>query len=282
MSKNLDISPEWAAAGQTHLSPSSLTITPAMYNFKYLYLKERRREIVVGERAALGTSVHNAAQNIVCKGADIEGEITQAQLDYDFHDANEDQVLRDKLRECIDPMVRNAVDLLLEAGFAGAVPEEKISTRLADVNIPVIGFVDLLVPGTMFVEMKTKGPRKTKLLKSGEQGWSKASLPKSVEYNHLIQCAIYQHALQVTPAVMYIAEHEAVLYTPFNCDDLKADRLADALEDARQRALIRQNLLKVSNDPKVLAKIIDPDWKHMYQWKMQPEILREARELWKQ
>ena len=66
----------------------------------------------------------------------------------------------------------------------------------------------------------------------------------------------------------------------FNCDELKADNLAKCLEEMRQKALVRQNLLKFSDDPKVLASIVDPDWDHAYQWKLDDEYLQKARKLW--
>ena len=277
------IGKEWQAIDLDHLSASQLLQTTASWIFKYLALsKQERREMGVGERAAIGSSVHTAVQAVLCHGQDMNESIDAAITAFDFHDADEDRVLRDKLRTCIPAMIENGVEILAEANFAGSVDEERILLWLDGVNVPLLGFVDLVQPETMFCEMKTKAPRKTKVLKSGEQGWSKASLPKKPEHNHLCQAAIYQKALNVTPSICYIAEHDCQMFTPFNCDELKADSIADALEDIRQKALIRQNLLRVSNDPKVLASITDPDWKHAFQWRMEPEFLRKAKELWNQ
>ena len=50
----------------------------------------------------------------------------------------------------------------------------------------------------------------------------------------------------------------------------------------RQRAILRQNLLNISTDPKALASIIDPDWRHLYQWKIKDEFLNRAKALWQQ
>ena len=276
------ITEEWQNAGLTHLSASQLLRTHAKWVFDYVYLdSSERRKMGVGERAAIGTSVHNAVQSVLCNGNDIDDSIRQAEVDFDFHPADQDRVLRDKFRTCIPDMVNNGINLLGEA-FTGSVEEQRIELWLDGVGVPIIGFVDLMQTGTMFCEMKTKAPRKTKLLKSGEQGWSKATLPKKPEHNHLCQAAIYQKALGITPSVAYIAEHDAVLFTPFNCEALSGESMAACLEDMRQKALIRQNLLRVSNDPKVLASITDPDWQHAYQWKMEPEFYRKAKELWQQ
>lgn len=277
-----EISEVWKTAGLDHLSASQLLRTPAKWIFDYLHLSsEERRAVGVGERAAIGTSVHNAVQAIVCHGADIDEAIKAAQIAFDFHDADEDDAARVKFRECIPAMVQNGVDVCVENGFVGALDEERIECWFTDIHVPILGFVDLLMPGSMFCEMKTKAPRKTKLLKDGTQGWSKATLPKKPEFAHICQSAIYWHALRVTPSIMYIAEHDAVLFTAYNCEELQSDGIEYALEEMRQKALIRQNLLRVSTDAKVLASITDPDWSHMYQWKMKDEWLERAKTLWK-
>lgn len=276
-----EIGKEWRDADLTHLSVSQLNRTPAYWIYAYLYLRDDRKNIIVGENAAVGTAVHDGLQAICCHGFAIEDQTLAAQVTFDFHDANQDQAKREKYRDCIPDMIRNGVDILTEYGFVGAVDEERIETWLDGVNVPLIGFVDMLVPDTMFCEIKTKAPRKTKLLKDGTQGWAKATLPKAPEKAHIAQAAIYHHALQVTPSICYVTDHDAVMYTPFNCDELKADALADAVEDMRQKALIRQNLLRVSTDPKVLASFTDPDWSHMYQWKIEDEYLEKAKKLWK-
>ena len=73
---------------------------------------------------------------------------------------------------------------------------------------------------------------------------------------------------------------QKIVFAFFNCDELKADNLAKCLEEMRQKALVRQNLLRFSDDPKVLASIVDPDWDHAYQWKLEDEYLQKARKLW--
>ena len=276
-----EISEVWQSAGFSHLSASQLLRTPAKWIFDYLHLtKEQRQQVGVGERAAVGTVVHTAIQSIICHGNDIDEAIEAALIAFDFHDADEDDVLRVKFRECIPQMIHQGVNICVDNGFTGAVDEERIECWLDGVDVPLLGFVDLLVEGSMFAEMKTKAPRKTKLLKDGSQGWSKATLPKKPEFNHICQAAIYWHALRVTPSIIYIAEHDAVIFNAYNCEDLQADGINHALNEMRQKALIRQNLLRVSNDPKVLASITDPDWGHMYQWKIKDEWLGKAKELW--
>ena len=279
MSSENDTGLEWLSVDLDHLSPSQLLTSTPSWIFKYLHLGKERRNIVVGENAALGSAVHSAIQNVLC-GIPTYDAAREAQIQFDMHDANEDNAKRIKFRGIIPQMIQNGVDTLLENGFFAALPEEKITTRLDGVNVDVIGYVDLVVPKTIFCEMKTKAPRKTKLLKDGSQGWSKGTLPKVPDKNHIMQLAIYQKALKITPSICYINEAEAVLFTPFNCEELKAENLAKCVEEMRQKALVRQNLLKLSDDPKVLASIVDPEWDHPYQWKLEDEYLQKARELW--
>lgn len=279
MSSENDTGLEWLSVDLDHLSPSQLLTSTPSWIFKYLHLGKERRNIVVGENAALGSAVHSAIQNVLC-GIPTYDAAREAQIQFDMHDANEDNAKRIKFRGIIPQMIQNGVDTLLENGFFAALPEEKITTRLDGVNVDVIGYVDLVVPKTIFCEMKTKAPRKTKLLKDGSQGWSKGTLPKVPDKNHVMQLAIYQKALKITPSICYINEAEAVLFTPFNCEELKAENLAKCVEEMRQKALVRQNLLKLSDDPKVLASIVDPEWDHPYQWKLEDEYLQKARELW--
>jgi len=247
-----------------------------LYNFK---TADERKNIVIGEAGALGTAVHSGTQDIVSSGLDQTQAVEDATKLFDDHPACEDAVKRSRFRECISPMINNAVTLLNQSGFSGSTEEHRIETHLPDVELPVIGFVDLLGDG-IFCEIKTKAPVKTRKLKSGEQGWSKGRIPaEEPEWPHVKQAALYAYALRLTPSILYVAEHEAKLFTPFNCENLQKTQLQKALNEFRQRLLIKQNLLNISDDPKVLATIIQPDWHHAFIWK-DAEQRKEAEQLW--
>ena len=129
-----------------------LTLPLFAWVFRYNYLSaDQRNAMGVGERAALGTACHNGIQAHLCNGQDLDGVIKQAQYDYDFHDANEDDVLRERLRAGIGDTIKNAVDVLADAGFAGSEAETKVTTHLDGVDIDIIGFVDLVVPDTILL-----------------------------------------------------------------------------------------------------------------------------------
>lgn len=262
-----------------HFSASQLNKPLGNWVFEYIYLtKAQRREIVVGMNAAYGTAVHGGIQAVVCAGQDSDAALEAALLDYDFHPADDD-LKRDKYRDLIPAAIEQGVELLSE-GFAGSEAEHKISCQIDGVELPIIGFVDIFneKQGT-FCEVKTKAPRKGQLKKDGSQGWVKASLPKKPDYYHVCQVAIYAHATGMIPSIAYVSDQEAVRFDPFNCDQLCKEYLDYSLQDMRRRAITRQNLLKISTDPKILAGIVEPDFEHPFYWEHQ--FKEEAKELWR-
>lgn len=282
-----DMTDVWTRANLDHLSASQLLRTPAKWVFDYLHLTPAERIAQgVGWRAHLGSACHDGMQAVVCDGQDYASAIRDAETYFDDCFGEDDDVMRDRFREAIPGIIENGTRALIEAGFVQSEAETRMSVELPGIGIPVIGFIDLLQltssGGYIVGEIKTKGPKKTRILKDGSQGWGKATLPKSPEFNHVCQASLYSLATGGEAVIAYVAEHDAVIFDKTNCDDLKPSGLAEALEEMRQRALLRQNLLTISTDPKRLTTIIDPDWRHMYQWKIKDEFLQRAKALWQQ
>jgi hypothetical protein len=272
-------------AGITHWSFSSASQPNSKWVFNYVHRSaEDRRGDVVGEAAYLGTAVHSTAQNVLAHGQDIDSAIEDGIRTYkEINKAQyacEEIVKQEKYCEVIPAMVRHLVDLLTEHKFTACEEEVQISCNLPGIYLDIIGYVDLVADG-IFTEIKTRAPVKTRTLKDGSQGWGKGRLPKDEpEKAHVMQAALYAYALKMTPSITYVSPEEAKIYTPFNCESLKRANLKIALEDLRQRILIKQNLLRLSPDAKTLASITDPDWSHNFIWNIQPELLTEAKKLW--
>ena len=273
-----DFTDKLKAAGISHFSPSQLNRPLGSWVFMYAYLsKQQRREMKVGENAALGTSVHNLIQAVLCAGQDIEEATKMALMDFDFHPADESKDKREKFRELIPAMGEVGIDLLSER-FAGAGEEKSVELYLPGIEIPIIGYVDMMADG-VFCEMKTKAPRMGQVKKDGTRGWSKAPIPKEPQIDHIMQAAVYWKATDTEPNIAYITAEDGIIFDASNCDLLKKDGLEFALEEARRKALIRQNLLKISTDPKVLAGLVEPEFDHPFYWNHQ--FKEEAKELWK-
>ena len=263
-----------------HYSPSQLLRPMAVWMFQYVYLdKEQRRQMKVGYNAAFGTAVHGAIQAMLTIGAGFDEAIDSAYLSFDFHDApaTEPEEKREKYRELIPDAVEQGIDLL--AGeYGGAEEEQRVEVSLDGVELPVMGYIDLCA-SDRFCEVKTKAPRMGAVRKDGTRGWTKAAIPAKPQFEHLCQVSIYQKATGLEPNLAYVSATGSVLFTPDNCEELQPQYMAYCLEEMRGRAIRRQNLLRVSDDPKVLAGLVDPDFQHPFYW--DEEFKEEAKELWR-
>ena len=263
-----------------HYSPSQLLKPMAIWMFNYVYLsKQQRRAMKVGYNAAFGTAVHGGIQTMLTIGTALDEAIESAYLSYDFHEApeSEPEEKRDKFRELIPEAIENGVDLLAER-FGGAEEERRVEVSLEGIDLPVMGYIDLCASDA-FCEVKTKAPRMGAVKKDGTRGWTKAAIPAKPQFEHLCQVSIYQKATGLEPSLAYVSATGATLFTPDNCEELQPQYMAYCLEEMRGRAIRRQNLMKVSDDPKILAGLLDPDFQHPFYW--DDEFKEEARELWK-
>ena len=164
-----DLLQKMKSVGVYHFSPSPLNRPIASWMFEYVYLsKDKRREIIVGENAALGSAAHEAIQAVVCHGQDIDEAVKHSTTGFDFHPANQSPEKREKFRELIPEIAATGIDLL-SGMFAGAQEEKKIELMLPDVVVPIIGYVDLFKDGQL-AEIKTKAPRMGMVKKDMEEG----------------------------------------------------------------------------------------------------------------
>ena len=264
-------------AGVRHFSASQLNKPLANWMFEYVYLHHsKRREIVVGENAAYGTAVHEAIQGILCHGQDIDESVEASRLAFDFHPANTSQDKREKFRELIPSAVERGVDLLSPM-FMGGQEEKKIELELPGIAVPIIGYVDLIKDGQLG-EIKTKAPRQGQVKKDGTRSWTKASIPKEPAWEHVMQAALYWKATGATPNIIYVSADDGAIYNPDNCEKMEEAAMEFAISEMRRKAMIRQNLLSISTDPKVLAGLMEPDFNHPFYWGHQ--FVNEAKELW--
>jgi len=272
------IAEKFNSIGLEHFSPSQLTRPISVWMFEYVALsKEARRTIIVGENAAFGTSVHQGVQGMLCAGQDIDAVTEDALTSFDFHPANKNDEKRKAYRDLIKPAIENGVELL-GAQFGNSEAERKIELHLPNVYLPIIGYVDIYNEKS-FCEMKTKAPRQNPPKKDGTRTFGKASLPKEPTFDHILQSAVYHRATGATPHIAYISADDGIVFDPSNCDMLKPDGIGYAIEEIRKKAILRQNLINISTEPKVLAGLIEADFNHPFYW--DHNFKQEAKDLWK-
>lgn len=264
-----------------HYSPSSLEKPVANWVFDYVYLRGRRRDIQVGAPAPAGGAAHDAIQNVVCDGEDIDDAIAEAQQRLMEHTPKNalDEHKRDRYIDDMDAMVRNGVEAMTAFQAVEPTKEKVLGYEHPRLDIPVIGYADF-VTDNQIIELKTKWSRAGAVKKDGTRGFSIPAMPKRPDAAHVRQVAFYYAASGKLPSIVYISANNYMIFNQDNCDLLSIPSLQFHMEQLLMNAIVRQNLLKISNDPQVLAWYCQPDWND-FRWDIGDDFLSEAKELWR-
>ena len=145
--------------------------------------------------------------------------------------------------------------------------------------LPIIGFVDF-ISDTEVTDLKTKIGNLHKPKKDGTRTLGNIKLPTEPIERDIQQVAIYQAAPHVNPSIIYVSHNDCVRFDKTNCEAFHQSNLDDAVEKMRQRALKRQKLIAVSNDPYVLGGILEADFDHPFYWDDEDNI-ELAKEIFK-
>lgn len=265
----------------SHYSPSSLESPLAYWLFNYVHLRNRRRDVPVGAPAPAGGAAHDAIQDVVCDGTDIEDAIAEAESKLmDHTPKNElDAEKRDRYIDDMNKMVRNGVEAMKHFGEINATKEKSLGYEHPRIDLPIIGFADFSTDDNI-IELKTKWARAGGYRKDGTRGFSTPTAPKRPDAAHVRQVAFYYAASGKLPCIIYITANDYVIFDSKNCDLLSVPSLQYHMEQLLMNAIVRQNLLKISSDPAVLAWYVQPDWND-FRWDIGEDFLKEAKELWK-
>jgi hypothetical protein len=164
-------------------------------------------------------------------------------------------------------------------GYDKTKPEIESFMTLKGINIPIHGYLDH--KGAMIIEDKCMLPRRGRLKKDGTRSWNTARLPEEVPINHLIQVAIYHLSTNLPVYMCYINEKEFKVFHAENYEKLKPENLKKLEKVIYHKALVRQNLLKISHDVNVLKNYLQPDFDN-FMWKNESDnsLLEDAKKLW--
>lgn len=264
-----------------HFSPSQIEKPLANWVFDYVYLGGRRRDIKVGAPAPAGGAAHDAIQEVICDGVDIEDAVAGAEsrlLDHVSRDELDEQK-KERYIEDMGKMVANGVEAMAHFGDIDATKEQVLGYEHPRLDIPIIGYADFST-SDYIIELKTKWARAGAIRKDGTRGFSVPTAPKKPDAAHVRQVAFYYAASGKLPSIVYISANDYVIFNSENCEELSVPSLQRGMEQLLMGAIVRQNLLKISNDPEVLAWYVQPDWND-FRWNIGDEFLEEAKELWK-
>tara|TARA_R100001082_G_scaffold108681_1_gene84335 strand:- start:2272 stop:3210 length:939 start_codon:yes stop_codon:yes gene_type:complete len=204
-----------------------------------------------------------------------------------LHDwQDKDKVHADEVLERIPLCIKNSIKAFLEFGIKklkNLTTEKYVSYKHDNIDITTIGRMDI-GSDTHVIEFKTRWFQSVVSKKTNKIGFRSASIPATPMYSHNQQVAFYNKATDLIPVIIYASgnkEDDYAIFTPENCDALTNIGLSKFITHSRSIQLARQNLLKVSDDPEVIAAHIQPDFDH-YMWRdYKPEDLEEVKSLWK-
>ena len=164
--------------------------------------------------------------------------------------------------------------------FDKCKPEIEAYKVFDGIEIPVHGYADL--KGKMVIEDKCKFPKQGRLKKDNTRSWLTVKLPDKPTSDHLLQTDFYHYATGLPIYICYINEETFKVFHAGNYDLLKPEAIMSRLPNFIQRCKVRQNLLSISNDPKVIKDYIQPDFEN-FKWKneLDPNYLINAMNYWK-
>lgn len=268
----------------THFSHSQLTKPIGLWAFEMLVLgNERRRQIQFGVPAEAGGAIHDAVQEILTNSENVfitdvietaAGRIRKHKSISEVDDAKKEYLI-----DVVDQFIHNGIVACEEAVGAeimGADTEVPILYEPSDLDIPIIGYCDLVTDDHV-IELKTKSPRVGPPRKDGSRNVTPVKLPDNPEFSHLMQVALYSVATGKKPILIYFNEDGYKTFSGGNCAQMQESYLQEALGHLLQRAVVRQNLLKISTDPNVLVNYMDFDFTD-FRWNIGQEFVDEAKQ----
>jgi hypothetical protein len=149
-----------------------------------------------------------------------------------------------------------------------------------DIDVAMGGFVDVTAKDSI-IEIKTQWSTATGLFnKDGSLRLRKPSKTDTPQKSHLRQVATYSNAAEKPPILIVANAFEYTVFDEMNTEFMRKKELKDAFETMRLSARARQNLLKISDDPKVLANFVPLNLMH-FVWKdLEEEVLKEIMDIW--
>ena len=148
------------------------------------------------------------------------------------------------------------------------------------IDVPMGGFVDVTAKDSI-IEIKTQWSTATGLFnKDGSLRLRKPSKTDTPQKSHLRQVATYSNAAEKPPILIVAKAFEYTVFDEMNTEFMRKKELKHAFETMRLSARARQNLLKISDDPKVLANFVPLNLMH-FVWKdLEEEVLKEIMNIW--
>jgi hypothetical protein len=177
-------------------------------------------------------------------------------------------------------VVTNLLSAFREINVEATDFQELVKGEGKGIDLAMGGYVDVTTKNSI-IEIKTQWSTASGLFnKDGSLRLRKPSKTETPSKAHLRQVATYTNAAQKPPKLVIANAFEYTIFDEHNTEFLRQKQLKQAFETMRISARARQNLLKISNDPRVFAMYAPLNLMH-YVWNdFDEEVLKEIMGIW--
>jgi hypothetical protein len=250
------------------------------FNIKYVYGLEPDKMPPPNAKMRSGSAVESCLVDMMKGKAEQEArEHWQNVLEQ--HPINDKDVHQKNV--CIgqfQDVVTNLLSAFREMNVEATDFQELVKGEGKGIDLAMGGYVDVTTKNSI-IEIKTQWSTASGLFnKDGSLRLRKPSKTETPSKAHLRQVATYTNAAQKPPKLVIANAFEYTIFDENNTEFLRQKELKQAFETMRISARARQNLLKISNDPRVFAMYAPLNLMH-YVWNdFDEEVLKEIMTIW--
>ena len=288
-----NIIPEYfQKADLLHFSPSQLNLPIDVWLHKYIFKnKEWRDQQILHPRVPAGSAAEKGFLHYILEEEDQGAAVKVARTEFKKNKVYYVSHWNADYEKCLDTLekvVANAIAGFREIGeVKNCTTQEDCEFHFKGIDVTCQGKTDILT-SKYVIELKTKWRKPgtpckvTKRTPDGMTSGIVGSLPKtSPPIENLKQVSFYSKATGKEPIIIYANDIGHRVFDKNNCNKMTPSFMEHYIEFLRINQKVRQNFLKISTNPRVLAQYIQPDFS-AYQWNdLDEDQFEEAVGLWK-
>jgi len=248
---------------------------------KYIYGLEPEQMPPPNAKMRSGSTVESCVADILQGEPEQEArQHWQHVLDQHFPINDKDEHQKNVCIGQFQDVVTNLLAAFREINKDPTDFQELVKGEGKGIDVAMGGFVDVTAKDSI-IEIKTQWSTASGLFnKDGSLRLRKPSKTDTPQKSHLRQVATYSNAAEKPPILIVANAFEYTVFDEMNTEFMRKKELKHAFETMRLSARARQNLLKISDDPKVLANFVPLNLMH-FVWKdLEEEVLKEIMNIW--
>jgi hypothetical protein len=251
------------------------------FNIKYVYGLEPDKMPPANAKMRSGSAVESCLVDMMKGKTEQEAREHWQNVLEQHHPINDKDVHQKNV--CIgqfQDVVTNLLSAFREMNVEATDFQELVKGEGKGIDLAMGGYVDVTTKNSI-IEIKTQWSTASGLFnKDGSLRLRKPSKTETPSKAHLRQVATYTNAAQKPPKLVIANAFEYTIFDENNTEFLRQKELKQAFETMRISARARQNLLKISNDPRVFAMYAPLNLMH-YVWNdFDEEVLKEIMTIW--